>query len=124
MEAGFKKKDNELELKKMEREKKLNLQALRNDLITEQEKQKYSQELDTIKQNFANAQEAKKFQLEKMHTELTLQKYQIDSMERVYKTLNVRNMSINQFSGADKDSIGAIMPALGFGAAQIRAGNV
>ena len=32
-------------------------------------------------------------------------------------------MSINQFSGSDKETIGALLPALGFGAAQMRAGS-
>lgn len=77
-----------------------------------------------MNQEFYNRQEVKDFELYKLHTPLTLQKYEIDTMERVLTSQGIRNISVNQFSGGDKESVGAVMPLLGFGAAQLRTGTM
>lgn len=41
----------------------------------------------------------KKLDLDKMHDEKTLTKYQIDSTERIYQRLGVKEIRINQFNG-------------------------
>ena len=41
-------------------------------------------------------------------------------MERVYQRLGVKEIKINQFVGDGKSNLSSILPAMGFGAAQMR----
>jgi hypothetical protein len=41
-------------------------------------------------------------------------------MERIYNKLGIKEVKINQFVGDSKSSLATILPAMGFGAAQMR----
>lgn len=41
----------------------------------------------------------KVIEVDKLHDNKTLQKYQIDAMERIYNKLGIREVKINQFVG-------------------------
>lgn len=60
----------------------------------------------------------KALELSKTHDETSLRKYQIDSMERIYNRIGVKEMSINQFSGEPNSSLASLLPTLGFASAQ------
>lgn len=58
--------------------------------------------------------------MDRSHDDTTLDKYEIDSILRIYQRQALRGVAINQFSSTDKDSIAAVLPALGFGFTQTR----
>lgn len=62
----------------------------------------------------------KRLEVDRLHDEKTLQKYQIDSMERIYNKLGIKEVKINQFVGDNKSTLASILPTLGFGMAQMR----
>jgi len=47
-------------------------------------------------------------------------KYQIDSMERIYTRLGIKDIRINQFVGDNKSTLASILPTMGFGMAQMK----
>jgi hypothetical protein len=57
----------------------------------------------------------KRLSLDKEQTPITLRKYQIDSTERVYTKLNVKEIKINQFTGDSKTNLGSLLPQMGVG---------
>jgi len=50
--------------------------------------------------------------LEKEHNETTLAKYQIDSAERIYNKIGVRELKINQFTGDMKTNLMSLLPMM------------
>ena len=55
-----------------------------------------------MRQDFAKEEAKKMFEVEKEHNEITLAKYEIDSIENIYRRQNIRGVSINQYAGGDK----------------------
>ena len=84
------------------------------------EQTKKDQTLSKIKQDFEIESSTKSFELHKLHNERTLEKYEIDSITRIYQKQSLRGVAINQFSSNDKESIASVLPALGFGFTQTR----
>jgi len=62
----------------------------------------------------------KKLELDRLHDDKTLQKYQIDTMERIYQKLGVKEIKINQFVGDGKSSLASILPGMGFAMGQMK----
>jgi hypothetical protein len=62
----------------------------------------------------------KKLELDRLHDEKTLQKYQIDTMERIYQKLGVKEIKINQFVGDGKSNLASILPSMGFAMGQMK----
>ena len=60
-------------------------------------------ELDTMK---------KRLDVDRLHDTKTLQKYQIDSMERIYNKLGIKEVKINQFVGDNQSNLATILPTL------------
>lgn len=56
----------------------------------------------------------KQLELYKVYDEKTMQKYQIDSMERIYQKLGVKEIRINQFVGDGQSNLSSILPSLGY----------
>jgi hypothetical protein len=52
--------------------------------------------------------------LDKLHDEKTLQKYQIDTTERIYNKLGIKEVRINQFVGDGKTNLASILPSMGY----------
>ena len=73
-----------------------------------------------MRQDYEKEEAKKLFEVDKEHNEMTLTKYQIDSMEKILKAQNLRGVSINQFSGGDKNSMAAFLPGIGFGMTQMK----
>ncbi len=68
-----------------------------------------------MKQDFEIEYARKKLALEKEHNETTLLKYQIDTTERIYSKLGVKEIKINQFSGDMKTNLLELIPMMGAG---------
>ena len=62
-------------------------------------------------------------ELDKCHNDISLLKYQIDSTERIYSKLGIKEVKINQFTGDSKTTLANILPSLGFGMGQVASGN-
>ena len=118
--ADFDDKKNEMEIAKLEREKRFEIERLKNDLEKQQERISNDQKLEDLKHNFELEFMRKKLEVDKLHDDKTLQKYQIDTMERIYNKLGIKEVKINQFVGDSKSSLASILPTMGFGAAQMR----
>lgn len=78
------------------------------------------QTLEKMKQDFEKESVRKVFEVDKEHNDLTLEKYEIDTMEKVYRQQNIRGVSINQFSGGEKEALAALLPSIGYGMAQVK----
>lgn len=104
----------------MNREKKVELERYQNDFMIQGEQIKKDQTLSKLKQDFEIESFKKSFEVDRMHDDRTLEKYQIDSMTRIYQRQSLRGVAINQFSSDDKESIASVLPALGFGFTQTR----
>lgn len=109
-----------MEIQKLEREKRYEIARLKGEFEKEEERINNSQKVDLIKQDFEIEFTKKKLEVDRLHDDKTLQKYQIDSMERIYNKLGIKDVRINQFVGDGKTSLASILPTLGFGAAQMR----
>lgn len=81
---------------------------------------KKEQTLSKLRQDFEIETTKNLNELNQIHDEKTLQKYEIDSMLRIYQRQQLRNIGINQYSSDEKESIAAVLPALGFGFTQTR----
>ena len=75
-----------------------------------------------MKQTFELDYQKKLIDVDRLHDEKTLQKYQIDTMERIYNKLGIREVKINQFVGGEGQSnLASILPSLGFTMNQLNA---
>ena len=63
---------------------------MRSDFNQEKEKISNDQNAQRLKQDFEIEFIRKRMDLDKEHTSLTLQKYQIDSTERIYGKVGIR----------------------------------
>lgn len=59
---------------------------------------KREQAVSKMKQDYEIESAKKLFEVDKVHDERTLEKYQIDSLVRIYQRQNIRAVSINQYS--------------------------
>ncbi len=57
--------------------------------------------------------------VDRLHDNKTLQKYQIDAMERIYNRLGVKELKINQYVGEQSD-LAKLLPGLGFAMNQLK----
>jgi hypothetical protein len=74
-----------------------------------------------MRSDFENANIGKNIEIDKMHNDISLQKYTIDSTERVYKKLATREIKVSQFVGDTKNVVASLLPGLQFAIAQGRA---
>lgn len=70
--------------------------------------------------DFENANVGRGIEIDKTHNEVSLQKYAIDSTERVYKKLATREIKVSQFVGDTKNVVASLLPGLQFAIAQGR----
>jgi len=62
----------------------------------------------------------KVIEVDRLHDARTLQKYQIDALERIYNKLGIREVKINQFvGGSEQSNLASILPSLGFAMGQL-----
>ena len=74
-----------------------------------------------MKQNFEIEYQKKLLEVDRLHDAKTLQKYQIDSMERIYNKLGIKEVRINQFVGGnEQSSLASILPSLGYTMNQLK----
>lgn len=73
------------------------------------EKLKKDQSIQETQMNFSIEAMKSKIDTDKWHNETTLKKYKIDATARIYNTLNVKDVKINQFG--DK-SLLDLLPSL------------
>lgn len=96
---------------------------MKNDLLQEQEKIKNEQQTSRLKLDFELEFARKRLELDKEHDDKTLLKYQIDSTERIYNRLGIKEIKINQFTGDSKTSLASILPQMGFAYGQLSTAN-
>ena len=122
-QAEYDNQKSDLELKRIQRESAFEIQKMGKLLEQEQERIKNDQLVARLKQDFEFEFASKKLQLDKEHDEKTLLKYQIDSTERIYSKLGIKEIKINQFTGDSKTSLGALLPQMGFAMGQLGTAN-
>ena len=88
----------------------------------EQEQQKLLNDnaIREMKQNFELEYQKKLLEVDRLHDNKTLQKYQIDSMERIYNKLGIKEVRINQFVGGNESSLASVLPSLGYTMNQLK----
>ena len=90
-----------------------------------EDKQKIENELYLVKirQDFDIEYARQKIDLDKLHDEKTLLKYQIDSTERIYNRLGIKEIKINQFTGDSKNNLASVLPQMGYALGQMSTAN-
>lgn len=114
-EVEFYEKTCALEKKKMENETTLALEGINRDFEINRKKLENEQQNEREKKNFELETMRREIELAKKHTPLTLEKYTIDSNERIYRQLRLGETRINQFVGSDDPkslSLGCLLPGL------------
>ena len=114
-EVEFYEKTCALEKKKLENETTLQLENIARDFEINQKRLENEQRNEREKKNFEFETAKREIELAKKHTPLTLEKYTIDSNERIYRQLKLGETRINQFVGSDDPkslSLGCLLPGL------------
>jgi hypothetical protein len=89
-------------------------------LEQEQEKLKNDNAIRLMKQDFDLEYQKKLLEVDRLHDSKTLQKYQIDSMERIYNKLGIKEVKINKFVGNEQSNLASILPSLGYTMNQLK----
>ena len=114
-EAEYANKKNELELLKLERESKFKIEKMKKEFEQEKERIQNDQAATSMKTDFELEIARKRLNLEKEHNETTLAKYQIDTTERIYNKIGVKELKINQFTGDMKTNLMSLLPMMSAG---------
>jgi hypothetical protein len=122
-QAEYDNQKNELEIKKIQRDAQFEIEKMKSQLLQDQERIKNEQTSARLRQEFEIEFARKKLELDKEHDDKTLLKYQIDSTERIYNRLGIKEIKINQFTGDSKTSLASILPQMGFAMGQLNTGN-
>ena len=85
---------------------------MKKEFEQEKERIQNDQSATNMKTDFELQIARKRLNLEKEHNETTLAKYQIDSTERIYNRIGVKEMKINQFTGDMKTNLMSILPMM------------
>lgn len=96
---------------------------MKTQLAQEKEKISNEQTAATLRQEFELEFARKRLDLDKLHDDKTLFKYQIDSTERIYQRLGIKEIKINQFTGDSKTSLANILPQMGYALGQLNSVN-
>lgn len=87
---------------------------MKSDIKQAEQKESNKQEIDKLNQDFGLGFEEQTLNLNRDHTDVTLKKYQIDSVERIYNKLPLREIKVNQFVGeGETSSLGNLLPTMG-----------
>ena len=112
-QAKYDVRKNELELQKNKRETDFEVEKLKSSLNEQKEKIKNDQEIAKKKQDFEIEFARKGLEMDKLHDEKTIKKYEIDAAERIYTHMNVKEIKINQFGGdTPSSSLTGLIPQL------------
>lgn len=114
-EVEFYEKTCALEKKKIENETKLQQENIARDFEINRQRLTNEQQNERERKNFEFETAKREIQLAKQHTPLTLEKYTIDSNERIYRQLKMGETRINQFMGSEDPkslSLGCLLPGL------------
>ena len=111
-QADYDAKKNELELKKLDRDSAFQIERMKRQFEQEKERINNEQNAAKMKIEFEMENARRKLELDKEHNETSLLKYQIDSTERIYQKIGVKEMKINQFSGDMKTNLLSLIPAM------------
>jgi hypothetical protein len=111
-QAEYDNKKNELELLKMDRESKFQIEKMRKDFEQEKERIQNEQNSAKMKQDFEIEFSRAKMALDKEHNEMSLSKYQIDVTERIYNKIGVKELKINQFTGDMRTNLAGLIPMM------------
>ena len=85
---------------------------MKKEFEQEKERIENQQKAAKMKQDFDIEAAKIKLELDKQHNETTLLKYQIDTTERIYSKIGMRELKINQFSGESKTNLLGLLPAM------------
>lgn len=98
-----------------------NKNSIKEAEITFERKTKESElEFDRKNREYELDYQRKVIEVDRLHDARTLQKYQIDALERIYNKLGIREVKINQFvGGSEQSNLASILPSLGFAMGQL-----
>lgn len=85
---------------------------MKREFEQEKERIQNDQAATNLKTDFELEIARKRLNLEKEHNETTLAKYQIDTTERIYSKIGVRELKINQFTGDMKTNLMSLLPMM------------
>jgi flotillin len=111
-QADYDANKNELELTKLDRESKFQIEKMKRQFEEEKQRIDNDQTAAKLKQDFELEFAKRKLDLDKEHNETSLLKYQIDVTERIYQKVGVKELRINQFSGESKTNLLSLIPMM------------
>lgn len=88
------------------------MQEAKNSFEKATERLKNDQKITEERQNFELDMKKEKIDFDRMHDEKTLKKYRIDTTERIYSDLGLKEIKINQFTGSGQSGLGGLLPSL------------
>ena len=110
-EEAYESKKAQLEIEKMERQKNMNLQEIKNSHEKSVSLLKNEQSIADEKQNFELQTAKEELDMDRLHDETTLKKYKMDATERIIKNLGLKEVKINQFSSS-KSGLESYIPTI------------
>jgi (p)ppGpp synthase/HD superfamily hydrolase len=90
----------------------MKMQEAKNSFEKATERLKNDQKITEERQNFELDMKKEKIDFDRMHDEKTLKKYRIDTTERIYSDLGLKEIKINQFTGSGQSGLGGLLPSL------------
>lgn len=105
-----------------EQERLANKNSIKESEIAFERKTKESElEFERKNRELELDYQRKVIEVDRLHDAKTLQKYQVDALERIYNKLGIREVKINQFVGGNEQSnLASILPSLGFAMGQLK----
>ncbi|KAL4489277.1 hypothetical protein ABPG72_006341 [Tetrahymena utriculariae] len=112
-QAIIQQKEQSLELQRIKQEQELQIARIQKDSSVQLEKKKKEQEQERLEKEFALEMFKKTVEAEKTLDGAALQKYIVDSTERIYQRLPLKEISVNSYIGPEGVSnISSLLPAI------------
>ena len=111
-QADYEAKKNDLELKKLDRSSAFAVEKIKKEFEEKKEKIMNDQNAAKMKIEYDMKNARIRLDLDKEHNETSLLKYQIDTTERLFQKIGLRELKINQYSGESKTDLLSLLPAM------------
>ena len=114
-QADYDAKKNDLELKKLDRASAFEIEKIKKDFEEKKEKIMNDQNAAKMKIEYDIKNAKRRLDLDKEHNDTSLLKYQIDTTERLFNKIGLRELKINQYTGEAKTNLLSLLPAMAGG---------
>ncbi|KAL4455783.1 hypothetical protein ABPG74_003193 [Tetrahymena malaccensis] len=106
-------KEQQLELQKIKQEQEIQIARVQKDAAIQLERRRKEQEQERLDKEFQLEMFKKTVEADKNLDGAALQKYIVDSTERIYQRLPLKEISVNSYVGPDGvQNIASLLPAL------------